>query len=845
MADRIDQDTINAISNWQATEQAVSSPLSSKVNDSIIDMLNYPDNFEQRRQIAYDMNSLSKQAGDLSTSLDNPEFEQSVNNKYGFQASQTNAATAAANLVADSQVAMETANRKINNLNQQKEINSKIVNDASKFMKSVSTPPLLGSILGIFDSDYDSSEQLSNVTNDVLQLNNLKQQDSLDDQILLEQAFGKAGYNPLANDVIEPMNRWEKQYYDELTALQRNKISATSNRISAKGGELEAYKAENQRLNTLASLYHDQLGVASDVYSSADKARDRAVQRETLAQRDFETKTQAGIAMLDSANRELANLTALSNKATDESIAKMDLEKAKLAANTAANQQVIDSLNAQTSAGRLAFDINQAPAKTQLEAQKLEASKDYNQAIREQAAANVRVAELGLAKKKLSKSTSGSADGAKPLTTQGTINLNDKISTTLANASSLLPNLGTYATMNNGILGNNKDFSANASIIAQTSAALAEQRNSPDFADKLLSDPSYAVSVANLESTLSQAMANTNDLINSGLDYGSESSKVITEMRKNNNGIVPASQTVAADEFLSSSNMPSNNGASLEGSLYNQYIKDGYNQALVSKWDSLTAQEKTKISKEAGVNENNTKYANNQQFVLDLVNSLKSRQNSLSSDTNKLLNRLLSNNTVSSFVSNIPITKIDPSGKISYVKDADGNNLTYKKSYFNSLNMDMDRYLAASITNMINAGYFGPESKASLNPDYSLSNGDADYELGMRMIDNGYSMRQVADAVKLFRQTSLVDKWAKDYLARSVSYDNVAASLIPVMGFYEFYDDVLATNSNYINNGRNSINSQEQELIARLQNYYNSRAAAALNREIIIDQFGNKNTKVR
>ena len=222
--------------------------------------------------------SASSESTDLSTWLDNENFQQAINNKYGFQGDQVNKGVAAANIVGSAEVAEQVASRKIDNLEQQKMAYAEVADSAGNLMSGMALPAPLRSIVGLFVPKYNIGAQLANTMQGIQRVNNLQSQDALDDELVLQKAFGQAGYNPLANEVIEPFNKWEKQYVDEQVALQKNKIDAQRNKNSALQTALGAIQAQNHMVDTLASMHHDEVSERMNVLNKANDQEERKLE---------------------------------------------------------------------------------------------------------------------------------------------------------------------------------------------------------------------------------------------------------------------------------------------------------------------------------------------------------------------------------------------------------------------------------------------------------------------------------------------------------------------------------------------------------------------------------------
>lgn len=340
--------------------------------------------------------SASSESTDISTWLDNENFQQAINNKYGFQGDQVNKGVAAANIVGSAEVAEQVASRKIDNLEQQKTAYADVADSAGNIMAGMALPGPLRSIVGLFVPKYNMGAQLANTMQGIQRVNNLQSQDALDDELVLQKAFGQAGYNPLANEVIEPFNKWEKQYVDEQVALQKNKIDAQRNKNSALQTALGAIQAQNHMVDTLAGLHHDEVSERMNILNKANEQEERkldyqkdqsanarnelnakvatndqllkALGLEYQMQRDpIEDKQKAEAARLKERDQNLSRL----NKLSDQEIAMLDVET---------KRQANDVKMAQDKTNRLSQATQLMVSQNQLEGARLRAQATENYA---------------------------------------------------------------------------------------------------------------------------------------------------------------------------------------------------------------------------------------------------------------------------------------------------------------------------------------------------------------------------------------------------------------------------------------------------------------------------------
>lgn len=241
----------------------------------------------------------SATAGDTSTWIDNENFQNSINNKYDWQAGQMDKGVAAAGIVGSAEVAKQVADRKMTSLADEKAAYDELAEAGSNLMKGYSLPPVISDIVGLFVPSYNIGRQTANMVGAISKINNIESQDALDDEMVLQKAFGQAGYNPLANEVIEPFNKWESQYVQEQVALQKNKIEANKNKNSALQTALGAYQAQNHMVDTLAGIHHDEVAERTNVLNKANEQEERNLDYQKDLSANQRTAVSARVKMLE------------------------------------------------------------------------------------------------------------------------------------------------------------------------------------------------------------------------------------------------------------------------------------------------------------------------------------------------------------------------------------------------------------------------------------------------------------------------------------------------------------------------------------------------------------------
>lgn len=831
MADNSNNNLANAIAGWQATSGATSTSLTEPARARVADILSYPDNFEARRQVQNDFSSYARESGDLSTQLDSPQFEKAVANKYsGFQAGQTSKMTAAANLIADSETANEVANRKINNLTKQKEINDQKVTHAKDFMKATMAPPIIGDLLGLFDDSYDMGKQLENLAYDSAQLENLKTQDALDDELILQKAFGKVGYNPLANDVIEPANRWEKQYYDELTSLQRNKISATSNKIAAKGGELEAYKAETARLKALSDILGDESQNARTVYDEFGKANERDRDYAQMRTDIYKQQAQTGRAILKSKDQQAQLVDNALQRESD-----MAIEQLKAASTAETNRQKAAATEAKLAdiaerAEKRGNDLLIQESDERIEASRSARSAETSATQRYVADRGVEKEQIGYDKQVLknqAKQQKGSSSDSKPMTTNQISDLMSNSEAAVSSATKVIAQAPVLMVIDGGKLGNDPVVQQAYNELVSDSDKLTKASADPTvLANNIADDP---VAQAAVKSANKRIAANI-DVIKSKADEvlgtGTIQSQDVTSIRLSNGGIVPASQRAAAENYLVSTDEHSSSGTSIEGQIWNDKgLHNALWASMQQRWAALSPESKGMIAKTTGIDPKDEKAVEQAvaQMIINMAEggSVSGKGGGKDTKAYELAYRALNprnvlNELVTKGFSYSYVSGTNPDGTQNLVT----KHTSGKQLYEDALSLDMTNYKASRIADNFNQQY-----NAKIDTTF-IGDENAEFTLGKRIIDAGFSPEIAISLVDQFRLAPLTKAWASDYQQRSVANDNIAASLMPVLGFTDFVNTVINDDSGQGNNA-SGVNQQYDNIKGQIAAYGNIKIKEA------------------
>lgn len=796
----------------------------------------------------------------LATAIDSGVFEQSVRNRYEqFQTPQTTKMTNAANILADTQLAKQQADRKIDNLSQQKEYLNQLADAEGKFMKSLSLPPIIGDIVGLFNDDYNTFKQLSNAAQASANVRNLQNQDELDDQLTLQKAFGTAGYNPVANEVIKPSLDWEKQYFAEKDALQKNKLHAQSNKNQARANYIDVLKQQNKFREILAGIHHDAVSSANLAVTEAGKADEREKEYYKIESANKRKDVDAAIAELNSETTMATN--ASRDRATEAKREETAFKKDKLIKLDIPKQK-LDEEN-------LTFDITKHENEMLRDYDKLEQDAkelDYKERKLKSDALQARLGYEGKRVEAISKllversktargagSTSGSGGSGKGTTVKTNSGLTtDQLkkvvegrTTAAFNAQYLLDNLPVMQ----GISGDSFSSDALTNLAGKIQTTLAEV-NKPSVEDLVeYNQPemaAYNENVANLNKMV-EAVENKWKAVN---DVASPEGKAITSLRLANNGILPRAADSQAATFTFNNNSKSVTTNSIEGRLVNSYVVNPYNAdgnnlaqfAFDAFNDSAYADKKAFIDWYKTVNPQETKelsldkISSADAFNALLTNVVTSINNGKiptgSMPKNEFTNKLFNPNYLLSQYINgnndyAPVVT-------TTLANGDKINRTISETYDAYLKGSWEQYCRDAIGKQASS-----QLGISLKPGAFRDN----VSLGKYLVDNGLDTSTIASLFYSGYGPSVAQQWKKDYLTKTASYDNQAASFMVSAGFYNKADAIITTASDYADESNKKLYANIENTLAQINEYARIRQAENQVSQAIANQVINQSRK--
>lgn len=812
MIDYDDKHLNDQVTNYAVANELTKTSLGRSSEAQMADIISQGIDYDRLNADAMAISQNADSYGNLATPIDSPNFEQSVKAKYeGFQSKQTNAMVAAADLVANAETANQVANRKIDNLQQQKEMNDKLANVGGKLARTIAMGPV-GMIAGLFNSDYSVASLGKEYVDAELGLQNLQRQDALDDQLILQKAFGDAGYNPLANDVIEPANKWEKQYFDEKVALERNRVNAASNKLAAKNAYLEGFKALNTRLGHLGNIAHDantaREGILNRTTQTSLGDQEERVAQMRIADNMANREFQRGQNAEERAYQWAALDQGAKNKAVDKYIA--ELESAGRAETNATQRMGYDVRLAELADSEAARKSNAElqASRERIANQSSSDSQAYTKAMTYVADKGVEQEQLKQETARINSSASdrrvaaNAASGGKGGFTQKQVADYEKsASQALANSEDVIRHLPVQLTMNNGVAGNSKITQPMAKELIEARQYLKQAIGNYNESPTVENLKKVDVLSARVNDLSTKVGKSVNDLLNPSGDRQTAS---MNNLRLEYNGIVPPTERPFAISYVLSNDGASSTIGTTESRIGRNFasaVDAAVIDSLMQRKSALREQLKqqgasdSEIDKLKGVNQ-----------LLALMATKQSNSSSPISEQQLLktigMDTLANNVVMNGVVAN------------------DGR--TFNQFYRDSLLVDYERYAVAQVTNAINEKY----GKELIKQDVLQSERPALSLAATLGIEPAVSETDAKNAIMSLRSANYVNNWQADYLKSTVSYDNVAASLVPTLGFYDIYNQFL---TGATGKGKASDNAIFDELVRGASDVFTSSRQQVLN----------------
>jgi hypothetical protein len=695
--------------------------------------------------------SAANESKDISTWLDNDNFQQAINNKYSAQADQVNKGSAAAQLVGSAEVAEQVASRKIDNLEQQKEAYAEVAESAGNFMSGMALPGPLRSIVGLFVPKYNMGAQLANTAQAIQKVNNLQSQDALDDELVLQNAFGKAGYNPLANEIFEPFNKWEKQYVDEQVALQRNKIAAQSNKNSALQTALGAIQAQNHMVDTLAGIHHDETAERMNILNKANAQEERKLDYQKDQSANERNELNARVATNEQMLRAIGQeyqmkRDPIEDRQKDEALRLQDQGQLISRANKLSDQQIA-LLNRQQQQENNQVKLQQDETARRGQDTQLMVSQNQLEGARLRAQATETFAN---------RPTSGGAGGSKGASSAGTAGF--KPTNTMAKDALVTASTADATSRKTaGQFGRltaagwaTSDLQASYDQLNASKQAMIEGIRSNDPSQATVAAEVFKEADGNFEKQVDQIVNN---------QIPNESGRKVAKQVINGEADITDPSltgdiaTSVTQDVIYSTDDEANQGLK---KLNKEYSERVYNllqsdSALVKrlgleKFWKMDSEELNQKIKE--ISDSDTKKLNDAQKAM--VDDLKKQPLKLIND---------------------------------YLDHGDGTAVTPRQAHKDDISLDIDRYSASRLGEEVNARYNKPlvDSESVFNSKEPIK------ELAVQMANNGLSDRDIRQAMGRLSLPSLVKAATGAFLSNTIYKKDIQAGMYHnLMGTYGF-----------------------------------------------------------
>lgn len=795
----------------------------------------------------------------LATAIDSGVFEQSVRNRYDqFQTPQTAKMTNAANILADTQLAKQQADRKIDNLTQQKEYLNQVADAEGKFMKSLSLPPIIGDIVGLFNDDYNSFKQLGDAAQASANVRKLQNQDELDDQLTLQKAFGTAGYNPMANEVIKPSLDWEKQYFAEKDALQKNKLHAQTNKNQARANYIDVLKQQNKFREILAGIHHDAVSTANLAVTEAGKADEREKEYYKIMSDNAQKEVDAAIAEYKA---EVAMQTNASrDKATDakrdetafkrEKMVNVDMPRLALDTRTQDFNEVKHENEMLRDYDQMELDARELDYKERkMRSDVLQAQLNYAGKVLENQTRQ-KVEESKTARGAGSPTSSGGSGRSTTVKTAAGLTpvqfmdvVKNKTNAVL-DAQDLLDNLPVMQNVSGDKFSSDK-LTNLTGMIRQTLAEVSKPTVKELAEYDLDQMAAYNKKVANLNRMV-ETVNKSWEAVN---DVDSPESKAITKLRLANNGVLPRAAEGQAATFTFGNNSKSITTNSIEGMLVNNFVvnpglgSNSLSQFAFDYFNDMAYTEKEKFIEWAKAQNPQE----NKDISLDNINSadafsvlLTSVMNNVNSGkvatgtkpNNKFTDMLLNFNYLLSQY----INGNNDYAPVVTTTLANGNKVkrTIGEVYDTYLKSSWEQYCRDAI-----AKQAGNQLGLSKIPSGFRDN----VSLGKFLVDNGVSTDNIAKLFYAGYGPSVAQQWKKDYLTKTASYDNQAASFMVSAGFYDKADAIITTASDSADESNKKLHANIENSLAEINEYARIKQAEKQVNQAIANQVVNQSRK--
>ena len=115
--------------------------------------------------------------------------------------------------------------------------------------------------------------------------------------------------------------------------------------------------------------------------------------------------------------------------------------------------------------------------------------------------------------------------------------------------------------------------------------------------------------------------------------------------------------------------------------------------------------------------------------------------------------------------------------------------------------------------------------------------------LGNYLVDNGLGIDAIASLFYNGYGPSVAQQWKKDYLAKTASYDNQAASFMVSAGFYDKADEIIATASDSATESNKMLQTNIENSLAQISEYARVKQAENQFNQALANQVINQSRK--
>lgn len=479
----------------------------------------------------------------------NADFEQAIYDSYSQKASQTQQAIATSQELANVEIGKALAQAQMENLGKRQKVYDEMTETLAGREEVLAYPEIVRDFASLFNAKMSKSYYDEKLATQSARLDVLKNQSANDLEEARQAANAITGYNPLANEPLDKVGEWEKQYVSQIDALQKNAIAANKIKFDRENVPLELEKLAQKNRSDKIDLATALLNAKAKKYA-ADVSRLNAI----------------GVVGTEDLNRDSRERIANMQDKTKN----REIDAKEVANQNTADANTVSLINAITNAE----NAETARQDSELKSQQLQQDKEELKFNREKLAEDTRQFDIKVEQGFFRKDN----DNTKP------DNVADSLASN-ARASVLVGKTPVLNSINNGSLASNSAYQASQSLM--------------NSANQFGNVPITSEAGRTKAKIYSEAVALAEEAIKQETEYLPESDKAVFNRRLNNNGVLSdADKPLAKLSFISNRNS-SSGSVSLEGDYFGR-AQEVFAQLLQARFDSLTKTEKDALAKELG-----------------------------------------------------------------------------------------------------------------------------------------------------------------------------------------------------------------------------------------------------